>query len=147
MGEARRRGEEGKIVVPNRVREDVARQCECDERLRCQKAGLGASVRARTACAASTSNRVLEQSSKQLPTVEQQRVAARQMIAYFKEKKVEAEYEKNKQLGWVPKAEVANGRWVMFGLLVGMLTEYSTGVNFIEQIKLLLVNLSIVDFD
>jgi len=35
----------------------------------------------------------------------------------------------------------------MFGLLVGMLTEYSTGVNFIEQIKLLLVNLSIVDFD
>lgn len=57
------------------------------------------------------------------------------------------EYEKNKQLGWVPKAEIANGRWVMFGLLVGMLTEYSTGVNFIEQIKLLLVNLSIVDFD
>mmetsp|Transcript_8238 Transcript_8238/g.24721 ORF Transcript_8238/g.24721 Transcript_8238/m.24721 type:complete len:127 (-) Transcript_8238:200-580(-) len=112
-----------------------------------RKAGLGASVRARTACAASTSNRVLEQSSKQLPTVEQQRVAARQMIAYFKEKKVEAEYEKNKQLGWVPKAEIANGRWVMFGLLVGMLTEYSTGVNFIEQIKLLLVNLSIVDFD
>ena len=55
-----------------------------------RKAGLGASVRARTACAASTSNRVLEQSSKQLPTVEQQRVAARQMIAYFKEKKVEA---------------------------------------------------------
>merc|ERR1711934_1121555 len=102
-----------------------------------RKAGLGASVRARTACAASTSNRVLEQ----------QRVAARQMIAYFKEKKVEAEYEKNKQLGWVPKAEIANGRWVMFGLLVGMLTEYSTGVNFIEQIKLLLVNLSIVDFD
>merc|ERR1712199_107471 len=78
-----------------------------------RKAGLGASVRARTACAAST-NRVLEQSSKQLPTVEQQRVAARQMIAYFKEKKVEAEYEKNKQLGWVPKAEIANGRWVMF---------------------------------
>ena len=35
-----------------------------------RKAGLGASVRARTACAASTSNRVLEQSSKQLPTVE-----------------------------------------------------------------------------
>ena len=31
-----------------------------------------------------------QQSSKQLPTVEQQRVAARQMIAYFKEKKVEA---------------------------------------------------------
>jgi len=69
------------------------------------------------------------------------------MISYFKEKNVEAEFEKNKQLGWVPKAEISNGRWVMFGLLVGILTEYSTGVNFIEQIKLLLVNLSIVDFD
>uniref|UniRef100_A0A7S2T833 High light inducible protein n=1 Tax=Chloropicon primus TaxID=1764295 RepID=A0A7S2T833_9CHLO len=88
-----------------------------------------------------------EQTSKQLPTVEQQRSAAREMISYFKEKNVEAEFEKNKQLGWVPKAEISNGRWVMFGLLVGILTEYSTGVNFIEQIKLLLVNLSIVDFD
>ncbi|QDZ18426.1 light-harvesting complex-like protein OHP2 [Chloropicon primus] len=123
-----------------------------------RKVSYGASVKARTtSCAASTSNRVLamaakpvttsEQTSKQLPTVEQQRSAAREMISYFKEKNVEAEFEKNKQLGWVPKAEISNGRWVMFGLLVGILTEYSTGVNFIEQIKLLLVNLSIVDFD
>merc|ERR1711920_686045 len=87
------------------------------------------------------------QVSKQLPTVEEQRQAARKMIAYFQEKRMEEEYQQNQQLGWVPKAEIANGRWVMFGLLVGMLTEYATGVNFIEQIKLLLVNLSIVDFD
>jgi len=69
------------------------------------------------------------------------------MVAYFKQKKYEEELLKNQKLGWVPKAEISNGRWVMFGLLVGMLTEYSTGVNFIDQIKLLLVNLSIVDFD
>mmetsp|Transcript_8682 Transcript_8682/g.23590 ORF Transcript_8682/g.23590 Transcript_8682/m.23590 type:complete len:134 (+) Transcript_8682:57-458(+) len=85
--------------------------------------------------------------SKQLPTVQEQRAAARDMVAYFKQKKYEEELLKNQKLGWVPKAEISNGRWVMFGLLVGMLTEYSTGVNFIDQIKLLLVNLSIVDFD
>merc|ERR1719199_2423763 len=31
---------------------------------------------------------------------------------------------------------IANGRWVMFGLLVGMMTEYATGLNFVDQIKL-----------
>ena len=122
-----------------------------------KSAGFGVSVKPRAAsCAASTSSRVLamaakpvtsEQSSMQVPTVESQRAAARQMVEYFKQKKLEEEFERNKQLGWVPKAEISNGRWVMFGLLVGMLTEYSTGVSFIDQIKLLLVNLSIVDFD
>lgn len=29
--------------------------------------------------------------------------------------------------GWTRKNEINNGRWVMFGLLVGMMTEYSTG--------------------
>eukprot|EP00212_Chloropicon_laureae_P002904 CAMPEP_0197486208 /NCGR_PEP_ID=MMETSP1311-20131121/1132_1 /TAXON_ID=464262 /ORGANISM="Genus nov. species nov., Strain RCC856" /LENGTH=134 /DNA_ID=CAMNT_0043029167 /DNA_START=167 /DNA_END=571 /DNA_ORIENTATION=+ len=86
-------------------------------------------------------------SSKRAPTVEEQRQAARELVNYFKEKRLEEDFEKNQQLGWVPKAEIANGRWVMFGLLVGMLTEFSTGVNFIDQIKLLLVNLSIIDFD
>merc|ERR1712032_1390904 len=87
------------------------------------------------------------QVSEQLPTVEEQRKAAREMIAYFQEKRIEKEYMENQKLGWVPKAEISNGRWVMFGLLVGMLTEYATGVDFIDQIKLVLVNLSIVDFD
>merc|ERR1712176_1326080 len=96
-----------------------------------RKVSYGTSVKARTtSCAASTSNRVLamaakpvttsEQISKQLPTVEQQRSAAREMISYFKEKNAEA--------------EISNGRWVMFGLMVGMLTEFSTGVKFIENV-------------
>lgn len=29
--------------------------------------------------------------------------------------------------GWTLKNEIGNGRWVMFGLLVGMMTEYATG--------------------
>ena len=33
----------------------------------------------------------------------------------------------------------------MFGLMVGLLTEYATGVNFPDQIKLLLSYLGIAD--
>ena len=31
-------------------------------------------------------------------------------------------------LGWTKTNEINNGRWVMFGLLVGMMTEFATGV-------------------
>ena len=47
----------------------------------------------------------------------------------------------------MPKAELANGRWVMMGLMIGLLTEYSTGVNFIDQLKLLVTNLGIADLE
>lgn len=33
----------------------------------------------------------------------------------------------------------------MFGLLVGLLTEYATGVDFPQQIALVLENLGIID--
>merc|ERR1712100_863076 len=45
------------------------------------------------------------------------------------------------------KNEINNGRWTMFGLLVGMMTEYATGVDFIDQIKLLVNVLGIADLD
>ena len=47
--------------------------------------------------------------------------------------------------GWTPNNEIGNGRWVMFGLLVGLLTEYATGVNIVDQIKLIISNLGIAD--
>ena len=50
-------------------------------------------------------------------------------------------------LGWTPNNEISNGRWVMFGLLVGMLTEYGTGVDFVNQIKLMLTYMGIADMD
>ena len=34
----------------------------------------------------------------------------------------------------------------MFGLAVGVLTEYATGVDFPEQLNIILSNLGIVDF-
>lgn len=49
--------------------------------------------------------------------------------------------------GWTKGNEIGNGRWVMFGLFVGMLTEYATSVDFVQQIKLTLSVLSIADLD
>jgi hypothetical protein len=37
--------------------------------------------------------------------------------------------------GWTPSNEIGNGRWVMFGFFVGMMTEYATGVDFIHQLE------------
>lgn len=47
--------------------------------------------------------------------------------------------------GWTKRAEIQNGRWVMFGLAVGLLTEYATGVDFPNQIKLMISYLGIAD--
>lgn len=47
--------------------------------------------------------------------------------------------------GWTPKNEITNGRWVMFGFAVGLLTEYATGVDFIQQLKLMVSYLGIAD--
>ena len=37
--------------------------------------------------------------------------------------------------GFTHKNEITNGRWVMFGFVVGMMTEYATGVDFIHQLE------------
>ena len=49
--------------------------------------------------------------------------------------------------GWTPNNEISNGRWVMFGLLVGMLTEYATGVSFVDQLGLMASYLGVADLD
>jgi hypothetical protein len=38
-------------------------------------------------------------------------------------------------------------RWAMFGFAVGVLTEYATGSNFVDQVKILLSNFGIVDLE
>lgn len=35
----------------------------------------------------------------------------------------------------------------MFGFAVGMLTEYATGSNFVDQVKILLSNFGIADLE
>ena len=51
----------------------------------------------------------------------------------------------NQRFGWTSKNEILNGRHVMGGIFVGLLTEYSTGVNFIDQLKLTVSLLGIAD--
>lgn len=45
------------------------------------------------------------------------------------------------------KAEISNGRWVMFGLLVGMMTEYATGKSFTDQVAITLTYMGFANFD
>ncbi|GIL92223.1 hypothetical protein Vretimale_18476 [Volvox reticuliferus] len=80
-------------------------------------------------------------------TIEYQRQRAKEVRQYFLDQRAEEIRGKSKAFGWTPKNEISNGRWVMFGLLVGMLTEYATGVDFIDQLKLLVSYLGILDMD
>uniref|UniRef100_T1DBT9 One-helix protein 2 n=2 Tax=Silene latifolia TaxID=37657 RepID=T1DBT9_SILLA len=83
---------------------------------------------------------------KNVVTLEFQRAKARELQEYFKQKKLELASQ-GPVFGWVPKNEIGNGRWAMFGFAVGMLTEYATGSDFVDQLKLILSNLGIVDLD
>ncbi|KAL6615476.1 hypothetical protein ACP70R_037746 [Stipagrostis hirtigluma subsp. patula] len=79
-------------------------------------------------------------------TLEYQRKVARELQDYFKQKKLE-EANQGPFFGFLPKNEISNGRWAMFGFAVGMLTEYATGADFVQQVKILLSNFGIVDLD
>lgn len=45
------------------------------------------------------------------------------------------EYEEARIIGWVPQAEMYNGRFAMFFLTVGLLTELWTGISIPGQIE------------
>jgi len=78
-------------------------------------------------------------------TVEEQREIAKELVTYFKEQSMRQSTTAERLLGWTATNEITNGRWVMFGLLVGLLTEYATGVNFVDQIRITISNLGIAD--
>ncbi|CAK7346741.1 unnamed protein product [Dovyalis caffra] len=83
---------------------------------------------------------------KNVITLEFQRQKAKELQEYFKQKKLE-ETDQGPLFGFVGKNEIANGRWAMFGFAVGMLTEYATGSDFVDQVKILLSNFGIVDLE
>ena len=78
-------------------------------------------------------------------TVEYQRRKAKEMVQFFKQQDYDQAVEESRVFGFTAKNEINNGRWTMFGLLVGMLTEYATGVDFIDQIKLTISVFGIAD--
>ena len=82
-------------------------------------------------------------------TVEFQRRAAKEMAAWLEQEASarKAGADAGPRLGWVPGAEKLNGRWVMMGFLIGLITEYSTGVNFIDQVLLALTNMGVLDLE
>ncbi|KAK4763067.1 hypothetical protein SAY86_008835 [Trapa natans] len=79
-------------------------------------------------------------------TLEFQRQKAKELQEYFKQKKLE-EANQGPFFGFLGKNEITNGRWAMFGFAVGMLTEYATGSDFVDQVKILLSNFGIVDLE
>ncbi|XP_014514359.1 light-harvesting complex-like protein OHP2, chloroplastic isoform X1 [Vigna radiata var. radiata] len=79
-------------------------------------------------------------------TLEFQRQKAKELQEYFKKKKLE-EADQGPFFGFIGKNEISNGRWAMFGFAVGLLTEYATGSDFVDQIKILLSNFGIVDLE
>ena len=81
----------------------------------------------------------------QTVTIEYQRQRAKEMTKYFNDKKIEKIAKDNHIFGWTKKNEIGNGRWVMFGLMVGMLTEQATGVDFPDQLALMVSYLGIAD--
>ena len=51
-------------------------------------------------------------------TIEKQRTVAKELVNYFNDRQYEQEYLASRVFGWTINAEITNGRWVMFGLLV-----------------------------
>jgi two-component SAPR family response regulator len=96
---------------------------------------------------ATTTQAMTTTQQKDNTTIEYQRTKAKEMVKYFKEQQYQQLVEDSTVFGFTKKNEINNGRWTMFGLLVGMMTEYATGVDFIDQIKLLVNVLGIADLD
>ncbi|XP_020105916.1 light-harvesting complex-like protein OHP2, chloroplastic [Ananas comosus] len=84
--------------------------------------------------------------AKEVVTLEYQRKVAKELQDYFKQKKLE-EADQGPFFGFTVKNEIANGRWAMFGFAVGLLTEYATGSDFVQQLKILFSNFGIVDLE
>mmetsp|Transcript_16902 Transcript_16902/g.34918 ORF Transcript_16902/g.34918 Transcript_16902/m.34918 type:complete len:196 (-) Transcript_16902:75-662(-) len=57
------------------------------------------------------------------------------------------EYEAARQVGWVDRAETMNGRFAMFFLITGLLTEYWTGISMPGQVEELLRVAGVIGFD
>jgi hypothetical protein len=57
------------------------------------------------------------------------------------------EYQDSLKTGFVSKAELANGRFAMFFLVTGLLTEYWTGVTIPGQVEELLRIAGVIGFD
>lgn len=79
--------------------------------------------------------------------MEFQRQRAKELQEYFQDCKYERQAAEGRIFGWSVKNEIGNGRWAMFGVAVGLLTEYATGSDFVDQLKIIISNLGIADLE
>lgn len=80
-------------------------------------------------------------------TLRYQRDQAKAMQRYFAQLAEAETADRAKFFGWTKANEISNGRWVMFGWFVGLLTEYATGVDFPHQFALMSTYLGILDLE
>ena len=65
----------------------------------------------------------------------------------WRKERIQTEYEASINVGWVPTAELANGRFAMFFLITGLLTELWTGISLPGQVEELLRISGVIGFD
>jgi len=65
----------------------------------------------------------------------------------WRNERVESEYEESINVGFVPTAETINGRFAMFFLVTGLLTEYWTGISLPGQVEEMLRISGVIGFD
>jgi len=64
-----------------------------------------------------------------------QNTALTKMEEKYRKVRLQQEYDDARILGWTGRAETFNGRFAMFFLVVGLLTEYWTGITIPGQIE------------
>jgi hypothetical protein len=77
----------------------------------------------------------------------QQIAALGQLEEKWRKEQLQREYEENKTVGFVQNAELLNGRFAMFFLATGLLTEYWTGVSMPGQVEEMLRIGGFIGFD
>jgi hypothetical protein len=73
--------------------------------------------------------------------------ALTQLEDTWRKERMQTDYEAELKVGWVGKAELANGRFAMFFLVTGLLTELWTGVSLPGQVEVLLRVAGVIGFD
>lgn len=72
-----------------------------------------------------------------------QKKALEKYAAELRDDRLRTEREAARLFGWVPYAELMNGRFAMFFFVTGLCTEYWTGDTIPEQVELLLRTLGV----
>ena len=65
----------------------------------------------------------------------------------WRKKRLQEEYEAARILGWTERAETYNGRFAMFFLVVGLLTELWTGISLPGQVEEMLRVGGVIGFE